>query len=335
MAAATGGALAGRTRLARFGGIVGSRTLTYTAGGMLVLMLAVPLAHNGYYENLFRGVLMFSAMALGWNLIGGYAGYVSFGNVVFFGLGAYTSAVLAQANVPNVWLAIPLAMLVAAAFAALLGVPILRLRGHYFGIATLGIALATQEIVANVDALGGGTGVTLRQADFFTQYYYAMWLVCALSFATTLIIARSRFGFALVAIRENEEAAAVLGIDATRFKVAAWAVSGMMAAGAGAVFAFANGFIDPPTAFAVDNNVFPIVMSILGGVGTVGGPILGAVVLVAINESLWSRFPQIHTLFFGAVIVLVVLFLPRGIAGVRSLRGGARAFAESLRAYRV
>jgi branched-chain amino acid transport system permease protein len=318
------------------GGISGSRPALLAVVALLGLLLFVPALHNGYYENLCRGILMFAAMALGWNLIGGYAGYVSFGNVVFFGLGAYTSAALAEAGIENVWLALPVAIVVAALFAVVLGLPILRLRGHYFGIATLGIALATQEIIANVDALGGGTGVTLRQAAWFSQYYYAMWLVCAGSLVVTWFAARSKFGYALVAIRENEDAAAVLGVNATAYKIAAWALSGTMAAAAGAVFAFANGFVDPPTAFSVDNNVFPIVMVILGGVGTVAGPVVGAIVLTAIDETLWSHFPQIHTLFFGAVIVLVVLFLPRGLLYLRrGVRGGWRGFLGSLAAYRV
>jgi branched-chain amino acid transport system permease protein len=244
--------------------------------------------------------------------------------------------VLSAHHVDSLLADVPVALVCAALFAIVVGVPILRLRGHYFGIATLGIAVATQEIIANVDALGGGSGVTLRQAAWFSQYYYAMWLVCAGSLLVTWLAARSKFGYALVAIRENEDAAAVLGINATAYKIAAWAISGTMAAAAGSVFAFANGFVDPPTAFSVDNNVFPIVMALLGGIGTVAGPLVGAFVLTAINESLWSRFPQIHTLFFGAVIVLVVLFLPRGLLYLRrGARGGWRGFIGSLTAYRV
>ena len=323
------------TRTRGLGGITGSPRVFAAACGILVLLLGVPLFHNGYYENLVRGILMFGSMSLGWNLIGGYAGYVSFGNVVYFGLGAYTSAALAETGVQNVWIALPLALVVAAIFATTLGIPILRLKGHYFAIATLAIALAVQEMIANPSALGGGTGVTLRQAEWYAQYFYAMWLVCAGSLIVTWFVAHSKFGYALVAIRENEDAAAVLGVNATYYKVTAWALSGMMAAGAGAVYAFATGFIDPPSAFSVDNNVFPIVMALLGGVGTVAGPLVGALFLTAINETLWSHFPQIHTLFFGAVIVLVVLFLPRGLLDVRNVRGGWRGFLDSLAGYRV
>jgi branched-chain amino acid transport system permease protein len=279
---------------------------------------------------------MFATLSLGWNMIGGYTGYVSFGNVVFFGLGAYTTAAMWQhARVQNIALDVGVAIVVAVVFAGLLGYPILRLRGHYFGIATLGIALATAEIITNVDWLGGGSGFTVRQVDAFWTYYVAMWCVCAGSLLVTFLVARSKLGYALVAIRENEAAAAVLGVDATTFKIVAWALSGAMAAAAGAVYAGANGFVDAPTAFAVDNNVFPIVMTMLGGVGTVAGPIFGALILTAINETLWSHFPQIHTLFFGAVIVLVVLFLPRGILWLFGVRTGWRGIVKSFGTYRV
>jgi branched-chain amino acid transport system permease protein len=304
--------------------------------GILVLLAFVPLLHNGYYENLGRSVLMFATLSLGWNLIGGYTGYVSFGNVAFFGLGAYTSAALWQHwHQQNLLLVVLCAIVVGVAFAVVLGLPILRLRGHYFAIGTLGMALAMQEIVANVDWLGAGAGYAVRPLDAFSSYYVAMWIVCAASMLATYLVARSKLGYAMVAIRENEEAAAVLGVDPTRYKVIAWAIGAAMAAAAGAVFAGANGFIDPPTAFGVDDNIFPIVMALLGGVGTVAGPLIGAIILTAINESLWSRFPQIHTLFFGAAIVLVVIFLPRGLLWLLDTRRGWRGIVATLGAYRV
>jgi branched-chain amino acid transport system permease protein len=318
------------------GGLTGNATALRVTVAILVLLAFVPLLHSGYYENLARGVLMFATLSFGWNILGGYTGYVSFGNVVFFGIGAYTSAALWQHwHQQSIPLAIGIAIVVAVAFAVVLGIPILRLRGHYFAIATLGIALATQEIVANIDWLGAGSGQAIRPLESFSSYYVAMWIVCAASMLATYLITRSKLGYALVAIRENEEAAAVLGVDATRYKVIAWAISAAMAASAGAVFAGANGFIDPPTAFATDDNVFPIVMALLGGVSTVAGPLIGALILTAINETLWSHFPQIHTLFFGAVIVLVVLFLPRGLLWLLNTRGGWRGIFATFGAYRV
>ncbi len=318
------------------GGISGDPRALVLSAAILAAFAFVPLLHNGYVENLCRGILMFATLGCGWNIIGGYAGYVSFGNVMFFGIGAYTTTILWQhAHQMNLLLAIVLAMLIAAGFALVVGVPILRLRGHYFAIATLGLSLAVAEIITHFDWLGGGSGFSVRQFAWFSGYYYAMWVVCAASFIATFAIARSKFGYGLTAIRENEEAAAVLGVDPTRYKVAAWMVSAAMAAAAGAVFAGANGFIDSPTAFGVDDNVFPIVMALLGGVGTVAGPFVGALILTAINETLWSHFPQVHTLFFGAVIVLVVLFLPRGLLWLVSSNTGWRSLAAALRMYRV
>lgn len=318
------------------GGITGSPGALLVTTAILVLLAFVPFLHSGYFTNLSRGVLMFAALSLGWNMIGGYTGYVSFGNVVFFGLGAYTTGALWQHfHQQNIAVCVLAAIVVAVLFAGVLGAPILRLKGHYFGIATLGIAFAVQEIVSNIDWLGSGVGMTIRQLPNYTLYYYAMWCVCATSMLGTFLIARSKFGYALVAIRENEEAAAILGVDATRFKVIAWAISGAMAAAAGAVFAGANGYIDAPTAFAIDDNVFPIVMTILGGAGTVAGPLVGAIILTAINETLWSHFPQVHTLFFGAVIVVVVVFLPRGLLWLLNERGGWQGIKTALGAYRV
>jgi branched-chain amino acid transport system permease protein len=319
------------------GGITGSPRAFAAVLVIMALMLALPLAHNGYFENVGRTILMYAAMSYGWNLIGGYAGYVSFGNVTFFGIGAYCAAMLSTHGIDNLFAFVVLAMLVSAVFAIVIGIPILRLRGHYFGIATLGVGLATADIVANLDALGGTSGLAVHQVDdaHFSIYYYAMWIVALCSLLATYFIARSKLGYAFVAIRENEDAAAVLGIWATRYKITAWAISAMMAGAAGAIYAPANGFIDPSITFATDANVFPIAMTILGGIGTVAGPFIGALILAGVNEVLQRFFVKAHTLFFGAMIVIIVLVLPRGLVWLVGLRGGVRAWAKSLTAFRA
>jgi branched-chain amino acid transport system permease protein len=301
------------------------------------LLLFVPSFHNDYINLTFRNILMYAAMSYGWNLIGGYTGYVSFGNVTFFGIGAYSAAVLSAHGIDNLAAGVALGAIASAAFAVVIGIPVLRLKGHYFGIATLGIALAVADIVANLDALGGTSGLAVHQVDdaHFTVYYYAMWLVALAAILGTYVIARSKLGYAFVAIRENEDAAAVLGIWATRYKVTAWAIGAMMAGAAGAIFAPANGFIDPSITFATDANVFPIAMTILGGIGTVAGPFIGAVILAGANELLQRYFVKAHTLFFGAMIVVIVLILPRGLVWLFGLRGGLRTWAKSLTTYKA
>lgn len=318
------------------GGITGNRGALWVTAALMVLMLAVPVALPGY-QTLFRSILAYVALAYGWNMIGGYTGYVSFGNVVFYGLGAYCAALLSAHGVDNLFADVGVAIAANAAFAAVVGLAVLRLRGHYFGIATLGLALAVADIVGNFDAFGGTGGIALKQVDqaHFAIYFYAAWLVAAASIVATLLIARSKLGYAFVAIRENEDAAAVLGIAATRYKIAAWAISAAMAGAAGAVFARGNGFMDPSIAFAEDANVIPIAMTILGGIGTVAGPFIGALIIQGLNEILARTFIKIHSLFFGAVIMLVVLLLPRGLVWLFGLRGGARAWLKSLAAYRA
>ena len=156
----------------KVGGITGKRDIVAGDGRHpLFCSPSCPRCKSSYFENLGRGVLMFATLSLGWNIIGGYTGYVSFGNVVFFGLGAYTSAALwqhwQQQSIP---LAVACGIVVAVLFALVLGAPILRLRGHYFAIGTLGIALATQEIVSNIDWLGAGSGYAVRPLESFSSY---------------------------------------------------------------------------------------------------------------------------------------------------------------------
>ena len=318
------------------GGIVGNRTALWFAVGIMALFLLVPTVLPGY-QTLFRTILIYAALAYGWNMIGGYTGYVSFGNVTFFGLGAYCAALLSARGLDNLFADVALAVVVNAAFATLVGLPVLRLKGHYFGIATLGTALAVTDIIGNLDVFGGTGGLALKQVDqaHFAVYYYAAWLVAAAAIGITFLVARSKLGYAFVAIRENEDAAAVLGISATRYKIIAWAIGAAIAGAAGAVYARGNGFVDPSIAFAEDANVFPIVMTILGGIGTVAGPFIGAVILSGVNELLQRYFVRIHSIFFGAVIVAVVLLLPRGLVWLFGLRGGVRTWLKSLATYKA
>jgi branched-chain amino acid transport system permease protein len=322
-----------RTRL---GGITGNTTALWIAIGLMVLLLLVPTVLPGY-QTLFRNILTFVALAYGWNMIGGYTGYVSFGNMVFFGLGAYSAALLSARGIDNLVLDIAIAAVVGAVFAGVVGLPVLRLKGHYFGIATLGTALAVTDIIANLDAFGGTGGLALKQVDqaHFSIYYYAAWVVAAAAIGVTFLIARSKLGYAFVAIRENEDAAAVLGISATRYKVLAWAIGASFAGAAGAVFARGNGFMDPSIAFGEDMNVYPIVMTLLGGIGTVAGPFIGALILSGMNETLGRAFLKAHSLLFGGIIVLVVLLLPRGLVWLIGLRGGVRTWLKSLSTYKA
>jgi branched-chain amino acid transport system permease protein len=325
------------------------RTLAFGAlglAGLVVVALLPQYFLASSEQRTVAGVFMFITLAQGWNLIGGFAGYPSFGNVVFFGLGGYTTAILMAKSGFAFWLALPVAAVVGVVFAVLIGVPVLRLRGHYFAIATLGVAEGMREVVVNVDGLtGGNSGITVPAvgADAVTSYpgntgFYFYFLALAL-FATAVIwlVARSRFGYGLRAIAQDEEAAAAAGINTTRLKVMAFALSGFLTAMAGAIYAFQQVTIYPPRLFDVDITVLMVIMAVIGGTGTVIGPVIGAVALQFLSEWLRTNYTDLHTMIFGAIIMLAVVLLPMGIVSFARESWAQRhiSLLDTVRAYRL
>ncbi|MFL5842887.1 MAG: branched-chain amino acid ABC transporter permease [Thermoleophilaceae bacterium] len=318
--------------------------------GTLILILVLALAPTYLLleseQRTLASVFMFVVLAQGWNLIGGFAGYPSFGNVVFFGLGGYTTAVLMAKAGASFWLTLPAAAAVGVGFAVLMGIPILRLRGHYFAIATLGVAEGMREVVINLPGLtGGNKGITVPAvgAEATTSYpgntgFYFYFLVLALAtMAVVWGIARSRFGFALRAISQDEDAAAAAGINTTRAKIAAFAIAGLLTSLAGAIYAFQQVTIYPDRLFAVDITVLMVVMAVLGGAGTVLGPAIGAVALQYLSEWLRDNLTDYHTFVFGAIIVVSVLILPMGIVNFArdAWRRRRIALFDAVRTYRL
>jgi len=245
--------------------------------------------------------------------------------VTFFGAGAYACAYAMNALHWSFLGGLLAAVAVAALFAAVAGWPILRLRGHYFAIATLSIAVGTQALVAELPPLGKGSGMTLPINSNFHFFYWLMLGILIASIVLTAAIAQTRFGYALVAIRENEEAATVLGINAATIKVLAWTLSAAITGAAGATYAYWTSFIDPPTVFDLNFNVLMIIMTLLGGAGSIVGPTIGSFILSAIGEYLGAlSVSPWHSVVLGAIIVVIVILLPRGL--MPYLTGGIRAF---------
>lgn len=263
---------------------------------------------------------------MSWNFIGGMAGYPSFASAAFFGLGAYAGAV-AQKYGLSVFVAWSLAGAVAALFAAALGFALLRLRGHYFAIASLVVAEVLREIVNSATNLtGGGMGLNLPVpqmasiADQARFFYYTMLGVAALAFGAVLLTQRSRLGFGLRCIRQNESAADMLGVNTTLYKVNAFILSGVFVGIAGAVYASWVHYIEPPDVFDVLYSIKPIVMVLLGGAGTLFGPLIGAALFLSLEELVWRNYISVHTGVLGLLIVLLVLFLPKGVLAFRMRR---------------
>jgi branched-chain amino acid transport system permease protein len=282
----------------------------------LTVALGLPFVLVGGDLRLMTTVWMFAALAQCWNFVGGYVGYAAFGNVVFFGLGGYATAAVMLAGGP-----FGVGLLAGAVgctlFAAVVGWLVLRLRGHYFAIATLGVAEATRELVLNFDPLGAASGLSLPIArDSRLFYYLLLALVVALA-ALTWWLTRSRLGYAFVAIRENEDAAAALGIDTYRYKIVAFALSAGFTGIVGGIYAYWSTFIDPSTVFNSAYSVEMIAVCLIGGAGTILGPVIGSILFELLAGQIWAHFISWHATILGLVIVALVLFLPQGLASLR------------------
>lgn len=312
----------------------------FAPGLFLVLLAALAaLPWMGSPSAIQFGInaLLLATLAQGWNIIGGYAGYPSFGNSVFFGLGSYGTAIaMAQFNLPfGAGLALGAGL--AVLFAFLLGLPVLRLRGHYFAIATLALAEVMTAIVSNLDIAGRNMGLILPLHRGDALFYELALGLLTLTTLTVWWIARSRFGYGLIAIREDESAAAVMGVNTALYKATAFAISGFFSALAGGIHAYWITYIDPVSAFDITLNVKMIIMAVFGGPGSVFGPVLGAFLLSGVSEVLAAKISTVASLFFGVVIVAAVIFMPKGLADVfrRFRRAGWRYFAENLRSHRL
>ncbi len=290
---------------------------------LFALVALLPLAGDAYWLRLGTTMLMYGVLAMAWNFIGGLAGYPSFASAAFFGLGAYSGAVVQKLGMP-MGLAWTFAGALCLLFAALLGLALLRLRGHYFAIASLVVAEVLRELVNSAtDLTGGGMGLNLpvpsnatvaSQSEFF---FYAMLALAAITFAAMLWATHSKLGFGLRCIQQNESAADMLGVNTTQYKVAAFMLSGAFAGAAGAIYASWVHYIEPPDVFDVLYSVKAIVMVLLGGAGSVFGPLFGAAIFLSLEELVWRNYLQVHTGVLGLMIVLLVLFLPKGVFSLR------------------
>ena len=293
------------------------------AVALFALIALLPLAGDAYWLRLGTTMLMYGVLAMAWNFIGGLAGYPSFASAAFFGLGAYSGAVAQKLGMP-MGLAWTFAGALCLLFAALLGLALLRLRGHYFAIASLVVAEVLRELVNSAtDLTGGGMGLNLpvpsnatvaSQSEFF---FYAMLALTAITFAAMLWATHSKLGFGLRCIQQNESAADMLGVNTTQYKVAAFMPSGAFAGAAGGIYAPWVHYIEPPDVFDVLYSVKAIVMVLLGGAGSVFGPLFGAAIFLSLEELVWRNYLQVHTGVLGLMIVLLVLFLPKGVFSLR------------------
>jgi branched-chain amino acid transport system permease protein len=267
--------------------------------------------------SLFVFFLMYVALTQSFNLIYGFTGYVPFGHVAFFGVGAYTTAIL-RANYGVPMLLAILGGAIAAQMLAIIIMPTLRLRGVYFAIVNFSISEAMRVVFTNLptDFSGGSFGISLSKYYNPVASYYAMFVVAALALATVWWVAHARLNISLKAIKEDDVAAEVIGVNTTRAKVLAWQLTALFPGLAGGVNAWFTAVVDPSTAFDSIITVTTITYTVFGGAGTIIGPLIGTLTLYAINDVIWSVFPFANLMVFGLILTLVVLLIPQGVVGL-------------------
>lgn len=302
---------------------------------VIVFLVVFPfVVTDPFSQQVVVMVLMYGSLGAAWNLVGGFLGRVSFGHAVFLGLGAYTTLLLLQALHLSPWFGIPLGGVIAAIAAFIVGRPTLRLTGHYFAMATIAVLFVAQLLAVNFEWAGGATGVEAPIADSFglllfrskAPYYWIALVLALLTLWVTVVIVNSRTGYYWRAINGDEDAAHSLGVPVERYKMWAFVVSAALTGIWGGFYAIYIGFIDPDSAFSLTLSIQIVLVAILGGIGSLAGPWLGAALLIPLGEgmrvALGSSGSGVDLLLYGLAIILVSLFLPRGLITLR-LRGGS------------
>ena len=284
---------------------------------IVTVLAMLPALLSGYHVSFLIQVFMWIALAGSWNIISGFTGYVSFGHVAFFGIGTYTAALLITKAGWH-WLPAGLAGSIPAMLLALvIGYPCLRLKGPYFAISMLGLNEVVRALVSYFEGFtGGGSGISLPPIVATVPVYYAMGAVALTVPLVTYFIITSRFGLRLLSIREDELAAEAMGINTARHKLYAFLLSAAFPGIVGGFYAWYASHVEPMSVFPLITTITMIIMCLLGGSGTVLGPVLGAVLLSIFQEMVWARFLWVHQALLGTLIVAVVLLMPRGILGI-------------------
>jgi len=297
---------------------------------------------SGVMLTLVMMTLYATLLAQSWNLLGGYGGQFSFGHALFFGTGAYVQAIAQIGHGIGPWAALPMAVAVAAAVGAFVGALSFRygLKGSYFALVTLAFAEVFRILAVSVGFTGGGVGLMLPLRESFGNMQFGSrkgYIVLVLGFVVAALLVtswlrHSRFGAYLQAVRDNEDAARAVGVDPFRVKLGAITLSGGFMGAAGAFYVQVFQYVDPAIAFGPATSVEALVAAIVGGMGTLWGPVLGAVALHLLSEftrNLFGQLPGLNMVIYGVVLVAIVTFLPRGLSGagrsVREALGGSRS----------
>lgn len=299
----------------------------FVVGAVAFAALAfLPSVLTPFQVRVAQQLFLAAGLSLAWTILGGFAGYWSFGHAAFVGIGAFAAGLVATKAVPGggnarMALAVIVGGVVCGIVAALIAYPLLRLRGIYFAIAMLGVSQVAGELSANVEWLGGGLGLDLPAAgpEWMKPenfYYYLLLAGFAVTLASCSLIKDLRLGYGLIAVREDEDTARMLGVPTERYKIVAYVLSAVLVGVQGAVFAYSLGYFTTQSVFRLEFSLNMIVHALIGGMGTLAGPIIGATVMVVLTQVVLGSLLQVHLFITGAVVVAIVLLAPGGLLGV-------------------
>jgi len=292
------------------------------------LALLPVLKPDIYYLSALFGIFLYASLACGWNIFGGYTGYMNFGHAAFFGVGAYTSALLLLRFGLSPFYTLILGGALAGVLAAIIGYPCLRLRGPYFVLVTFCLGLAVRVVVINLEWTGSSTGLWLPflKVSMFanrTIFYEVMLAIMVMTILAAVWIEKSKFGIGLRAILQDEDSAETQGVNATKLKIAAFIVSGFLAGMAGGIYGYYRSYIHPDFIFDVSISVLVVLMALLGGRQSWVGPVMGASIVVVINEILTAYIgigAEFSRIIYGLLLVIVIMYLPNGLVGLTHQR---------------
>jgi len=301
----------------------------FLIGSLIILLFALPLfGLNSFYLHLLIMIFMHAVMAQSWNVIAGFSGQISLGHGAFFGIGAYATSFFYIEYGISPWISMPVGILISGIFAILIGIPMLRLSGHYFAIATLLIGISFQVVFQRWDLVGAASGlwVPMTSGDSWTAlqfhkskvpYYYIFLIFFIITFYLVWLLSRSKLGYRLRAVRDDPQAASSLCINVSNYKIIAYVISAMIMAPMGSLFAQYILIIDPDRVFNIEISIIVLLITVLGGIGNVWGPIIGASILIPISE--YSRIylggtgGAVDLIFYGLILMIICIFKPDGL----------------------
>lgn len=297
-----------------------SRGRTLLVAGIMLALFAFPLVQPPlFFLTLFFTVFMFVGLTESWNLLGGYTGYISLGHIAFFSTGAYTTAVCMNRFGASPFATAILGGVFAAILAALAGYPVLRLRGAYFTISSLLLAVVMQLIFMNWDFVGSSTGLWYKLLPVSIEanriiFYEVMLLLATVITLVVRWVEQSKFGAGLVAIREDEDVAKAMGINSPRLKMKAFVLGAFLAGMVGGIYGYYMSYVHPEVTFSINTSLLILLMSFFGGCRTWTGPLLGAVVLSLVNQLIVTFIgAEISRILYGLLLVVVIIFMPNGL----------------------